>query len=573
MKATIKVLALLLVAVMMIGLFAGCNQTTTPTTNAPAGTTAGNAGNDGTTAAGTKELKKITVMVRNTTFGVDFDLNDFENTNIYPAYKALCEKYGLDITWQLVEEDQYKTAVTTTLAGGVDALPDIMFYSGGVDAQLIEAADAGMFLAIQDILEHSNGTAKAVYDSLPLYFAKNNLNGKTYWVGEYQEVWYQGRESGIGYGAPTGLNYREDFLAQLEGVAEPTTYETFKAYLLACQEKDVNHNGEVDEYLCVYVDKISRSSIQFFFGVPCQEFAIDLSTNKASTPWQHKNVREYLNALMELVDLGLIPADFIGAESGGSSMRAKNQCAAYAGYYCDNWSLASCPKYDGQTDFPNLIGIKPDTTVHPDAYLGHDAAPQIDVRVELFSAKCDIEAAARFLDMVTSDEYMHMLKWGTEGESFAYNAKGEEVYFEGSGDYAILLTNPMATTGRPLLSNGFVPELHKVFHAEEDEAICDTEAELKRYQDTFWWPVSYTNQPNAFMATPTAEETATLNALETEYLLLSSEIFMEIITGAIDINDDAQWATVIERLEEGGMLDILEVYQARHDRMIEAMNG
>ena len=29
-------------------------------------------------------------------------------------------------------------------------------------------------------------------------------DGKTYWVGEYQEVWYQGKKVDIGYGAPTG---------------------------------------------------------------------------------------------------------------------------------------------------------------------------------------------------------------------------------------------------------------------------------------------------------------------------------------------------------------------------------
>ena len=92
MKTTVRILSLLLVAVLMVGLFAGCQNSNPTTTGKP----------DGTTAAGKKELKKITVMVRNTTFGFDFDLNDFENTNVYPAYKAICEKYGLDIEWKLI---------------------------------------------------------------------------------------------------------------------------------------------------------------------------------------------------------------------------------------------------------------------------------------------------------------------------------------------------------------------------------------------------------------------------------------------------------------------------------------
>lgn len=559
MKTTVRILSLLLIAVLMIGLFAGCQEITPTTTGKP----------DGTTAAGKKEPKKLTVMVRNTTFGVDFNLNDFENTNVYPAYKAICEKYGLDIEWMLIEEDQYKTALTTTLAGKVEDMPDIIFYGSGVDAQLIETAEAGKFLAIQDILEHSDGTAKTIYNDLPLYFGKNNLNGKTYWVGEYAEIWYQGKTL-IGHGAPTGLNVREDFLSQLD-MDVPSTIDELKAYLQACQDNDVNHNGAKDEYLTGKLTSVTSSRINIFFGVPHQEFAIDLRTNTASTPWQHKNVRAFLNTLKEFIALGYIPADQVGGTTSDDVYLARNQTAAIGSYYCDNWSLLSCPKYEGQTDFPNLIGCTPDLTVHPDAFVGHDSAPQIDVRVQAFSSKCDIEAAARFLDMVTSDEYAHLLKWGTEGDSFYYDANGNEVYYEGAGEYS---TDPKTMNGRILLCNSFVPQLFQVFDASADEALCDTDAELKVYQDNFWWPVAYVNQPNAFLANPTAEETAILNEKQFDYEELSAEIFVSIIQGNIDINDDAEWQSkVIKPLEDAGMLEILQVYQNRHDRMMEFMNN
>ena len=558
MKTTVRILSLLLVAVLMVGLFAGCQNSNPTTTGKP----------DGTTAAGKKELKKITVMVRNTTFGFDFDLNDFENTNVYPAYKAICEKYGLDIEWKLIEEDQYETAITTTLAGKVEDMPDIIFYGGGVDAQLIEAAEGGRFLAIQDILEHSDGTAKGIYDNIPLYFGKNNMNGKTYWVGEYVPVTYNGKDTGIGMGAPTGLNVREDFLSQLN-MKVPSTIEELEAYLQACQDNDVNHNGQKDEYLTVSLNGISAASLQYFYGVPCQEFAIDLTTNTASTPWQHKNIKTFLNKLKEFIAKNYISVDQIGSTWNDDTYFARNQTAAYGSYYCDNWSLTSCPKYEGQTDFPNLIGIYPDKAAHPDAYLGHDAAPQIDVRVQAFTSKCDIEAAARFLDMVLSEEYNHMLKWGTEGDSFYYDADGKEVFCEGAGEYT---TDPQKMNGRLLLCNSFVPHLYTIFDATSDEAMCDTDAELQVYRESFWWPVSYTNQPNAFLANPTSEETIILNEKQLEYQALSEEIFVSILQGEIDINNDAEWQSkVIKPLEDAGMLEILEVYQNRHDRMMSTM--
>ena len=175
------------------------------------------------------------------------------------------------------------------------------------------------------------------------------------------------------------------------------------------------------------------------------------------------------------------------------------------------------------------------------------------------------------MDMVTSDEYAHLLKWGTEGDSFYYDADGKEVFYEGAGEYS---TDPQKMNGRMLLCNSFVPQLFQVYDASTDEAICDTDAEVKVYQENFWWPVAYVNQPNAFLANPTADETAILNEKQIAYEDLSAEIFVAIMRGEIDINNDAEWqSTVIKPLEDAGMLEILQVYQNRHDRMMEFMEN
>ena len=562
MKATVKVLALLLVAVMMIGMFAGCQEKIPETTAKPDGTTAAGTP-EGTTTAGKKEVKKLTLMADNSAMGSDFDLTRWTETNIYRRWTELCEKYAIEVEVQFIEHDQYKTVIQTTLAGGTAKMPDIIRTGVGVDGTVIDAANAGLFAPIQDILALSDGTASGVYGELPLYFKKNNLeDGKTYWVGEYQEVWYQGKKVDLGYGAPTGMNFRDDWAAVLN-METPDTIAEMEAFIQACQDNDMNKNGLKDEGFYCYLTSF-ESALTKFYGMPSSQFGVNLATKTIETPWEHKNVKDYLKKLIEWLDKGYIPQDCVGADSL-SKYRKANAVALYGGYFCDSWSLDGCVVPEGAAP-ANLCGIIPDTTVHPDAYMGHDAAPQIDVRTLAFNANVDKEAAARFLDMITSDEYMEMIIYGTEGETFDYDANGKPVWKD---EFAGNNYNPDSEhhLGREILSNGMIPELHKNFHAEEDEMLCDTDLELATYKEAFWIPVKYTNQPAAYLAVPTPEETEALALIETEYTTLAEEIFVSIILG--EINIDTEWEEkVIEPLKAAGMDEIKEIYQGRLDRML-----
>ena len=564
MKATVKVLALLLVAVMMIGIFAGCQKTPATTTEGkqPEGTTAAGTP-EGTTAAKELEPKTLKLMARATCMGSDYDLTRWEETNVYRRFKELCDAYKLTIEVQFIEEDQYKTVVQTTLAGGTESMPDVLYTGSGVNGTVIDAANAGLFAAIQDILEYSDGTASGVYAELPLYFKKNNLaDGKTYWVGEYQEVWYQGKKVDLGYGAPTGMNFRDDWAAVL-GMETPNTVAEMEAFIQACQDNDMNKNGIKDEGFYCYLTSF-ESALSKFYGLPAAQFGVNLANKKVETPWEHENVKDYLKKLIEWLDKGYIPGDCVGATSL-SKYRKANAVALYGGYFCDNWSLVGCEVPEGAAP-ANLCGIIPDTTVHPDAYMGHDAAPQIDVRTLAFNANVDKEAAARFLDIVTSDAYMELIIYGTEGETFDYDSNGKPVWkdeFAGNNYNA----ESEFKLGRTIMSNGICPELHKNFHAEEDEMLCDTDLELATYKEAFWIPVKYSNQPAAYLAVPTPEETEALTLIETEYTTLAEEIFVAILLKEIDI--DTEWdSKVIEPLKAAGMDEIKEIYQGRLDRML-----
>ena len=128
MKAITRVLALLLVAIMMIGMFAGCKQTPPTTTGAPAGTTAGK---DNTpTTVNKTNAHTLKVMVQNS-IGGSYDMNKIDELEIWTYAKELMAAYGVTLELQVVEKDQYGTAVQTTLAGGLAEMPDLIFVEGG----------------------------------------------------------------------------------------------------------------------------------------------------------------------------------------------------------------------------------------------------------------------------------------------------------------------------------------------------------------------------------------------------------------------------------------------------------
>ena len=566
MNATFKILALLLVAVMMIGIFSGCQNATPSTT--PAVTTSGE-DSDGTTVSDKKDVKKLTIMVMNSAGG-DFDLNNFSQTNVYTGYMALLEKYGLEIEWQIIEEDQYNTALTTTLASGLEEMPDAMFL-GGLDVNSkLSAVESGLFLPIQDVLEYSDGTAKKFYDEHPLYFGKNNYKGKTYWFGEYSVITMNGEPTALGMGAPTGMNLREDWLRALGMLDDiPNTIDEIESYILACQAADLNQTGVVDEYHVMYGDSISRSDgVKNYYGVPSGHFAVNLQTKQIETPWENANVKEYLKKLVDWINKGVISQDMIGATSA-STWRKNNKTASYSSYYCDNWSFVGCPVPDG-AEKCIIIGTFPDKSVHPNAYIGHDSVPQLDVRCFAFASDCDPEAAGRLMDMLISDEYNQLLYWGTEGDSFAFNSAGEKVHFEGSHLHTAPGSQPTSCTGRPLLSFGVFPEATNSVSIEQDIAECaETELMEYGYREGMKWDVVYPNQPAAFLAVPTQEESETLVELETDYTTIADEIYVQILMGQIDI--DTEWETkVMEPLKAAGLEQIKAIYQARLDRYFSA---
>ncbi len=566
MKATtLRVLALLLVAIMMVGMFAGCAQETPTTTAGNNNTTAG--GNNNTTT-GKKEIKELTIQMENGCGGeVDFKWA-MENTNVGPAITALLEEYGVKINWVPVETDQYGTFLTTTFAGGLAEMADIVYVGNGNLTLLQEAVEAELLLAIQDILEYSDGTAAAIYEAHPYYFGKNNLeDGKTYWIGEIQTVSYKGEELELGRAAPTTINVRTDWLETL-GMEVPNTLDELEAYIKACQDNDLNGNGLRDEIFCArWSGGWTRTGIEEYYGVSTNgNFPVNLKTGEVVATWKQDGIKDVIKKIQEWHAKGYIHAEaFVGGSS--STWQRNNMCAAVYTYSCDNWSADKWKEYEG-CENSALIACNPDLTVHPNAYVGHDGNPQLDVRNLCFAADADIEACARFLDCIASEEWATLMAYGVEGESYVI-VDGEYMPVGSAFDYTSPSSQPNATNGHSIVAQNAIPNVYKAFDCKDDSLQCATDEILAEYEKGLLeYEVVFANQEAAYLAVATEEELEILNEYGNDFATKSKEILMAVLTGQIDI--DTEWETkVIEPLKAAGMDELEAVYQARLTRYLE----
>ena len=589
-KNIMRVFALLLVAVMAIGVFAGC----APAETKPAGTTAAGtpAGTTAGTPAGTTGVEipdelELKVLVANDSKSWDF--HDREQYNDWAPFAKMCEDKNLTITWEIVEKDQYQNTLIGYMAGPKDDMPDAFWMDESVlsTALRVQLAGNGRLVALEDILPFSDGTAKAWYEAHPLYQKRTALDGKTYWIGEYQEVVWHGEPVPTGAGAPKGVTIRLDWYNKLVADGHwdatkgyPDTADEIQEFIHACQDNDVNQTGEVDEFMSgAYISDITGGVINNLYGVPRQRYGIDLSTGKVTAAWKAEGAKAMMTELIEWYNEGLLDERMVGASSGSTATRTGNNTAIYSTYFNDNWSFAKTVVPEG-ADPALIVGIIPDKTVHANAYIASDSAPTMDNRSLAFTSNLSHPAAAAALvDIVTSDEFGVLMMWGTPITDDKGKDSTTGTYFiNADGNYEFTNVNmgtgngdSYMTFGANLMGYYILPRVGNVYDLVEDEYTCNVDPSgemLKAFmtaRDESKWTLGYPDQPNAYFAVPTDEETMLLSQYESDFKALSMEIFYDLITGERSIDD---WDAIIAELEDAGMSDMEAVYQARFDRFL-----
>lgn len=550
MKGLKKTLAVLMAAALLTAV-AGCSNPTASSVGT--GSQSSGASGDGSTA----EKHTFTAMVSESN-NQYCRFADRDKYVVWQELNKIFEAKGLEIVFDIVQEDQYKTVLATSLASS-DDLAEYVSLSTADDAMLISCIENGMFLPINDFIENGDGTAKAFLDKYDQAYKKASYSdGKMYWMPAIQETYYDGKLAST----CTNVLIRYDWVQQL-GIDVPETLEDFTNYLKACQEKDLNGNGLKDEYYVASWKDFS-SGLPQWFGLPNSRFGLSTNDGKVISSWEQPGVKDYFRYVQMLLDEGLTSVDYIACDGAVTdAANANNQTAALSSYCMQGWlePEVNVPEGAAAANYVSLMPIQGSEDATP---VSNIEPPQLtDWRHAAFTKNLkDEEAASIFLDVLYSDKFEELNAWGVEGVTYEVKDGIRVLIGDATGADWEAASLSGECSGSNIWGYAF-PVIRFSDMENEIEVISPEKGEAQR--EVIDYPDTMVDNMKAYMAVPTAEENEILTKYEATYEALSREIGVKLYKGEIDI--DTEWdSKVIQPLKEGGMDELLKVYQARADR-------
>ena len=482
---------------------------------------------------------------------------DWNEVGEYSAFKTLqgwLDEAKLDVEWEVIAAEQYPVILQTRLASGND-LPDIVKVHTLDDAALLALAEQGLIIPINEIIDkYSAGPAREAFNKTfpsvrPLTTAED---GNMYWFCNVQNKYYGDNNDANG---SFSILYRRDWADALE-IDEPENLEEFTQMLRDFRTKDANGNGQQDEIL--FIDPSSfRTGIAQWFDLATGTIALDPQQNKIVTPWKNPNVKAYFAYLNSLVNEGILDPAVAGNYELLTQKRAENKIAAMWDYTNAMWNeptvqaIAPDALYAPLMPLPAVDGVEPASMSEPGQMVWERYAVTKDCK--------DLEAVARLLDIVYSEDYATLTAFGEEGVNFTYDEEGVMVSCGLSGDE---LREQRIAEGA-MLWNGVLPRVQSV-DMRQQVATCD---DYKRDVTLALidYDKKYPDQLNNFLALPTKEESERINELQANLDTASQELATKLTLGQIPLSDLEK---EVEKLDELGLSELLEIAQARYDRYL-----
>lgn len=482
---------------------------------------------------------------------------DWNEVGEYSAFKTLqgwLDEAKLDVEWEVITAEQYPVILQTRLASGND-LPDIVKVHTLDDAALLALAEQGLIIPINEIIDkYSAGPAREAFNKTfpsvrPLTTAED---GNMYWFCNVQNKYYGDNNDANG---SFSILYRRDWADALE-IDEPENLEEFTQMLRDFRTKDANGNGQQDEIL--FIDPSSfRTGIAQWFDLATGTIALDPQQNKIVTPWKNPNVKAYFAYLNSLVNEGILDPAVAGNYELLTQKRAENKIAAMWDYTNAMWNeptvqaIAPDALYAPLMPLPAVDGVEPASMSEPGQMVWERYAVTKDCK--------DLEAVARLLDIVYSEDYATLTAFGEEGVNFTYDEEGVMVSCGLSGDE---LREQRIAEGA-MLWNGVLPRVQSV-DMRQQVATCD---DYKRDVTLALidYDKKYPDQLNNFLALPTKEESERINELQANLDTASQELATKLTLGQIPLSDLEK---EVEKLDELGLSELLEIAQARYDRYL-----
>lgn len=442
-----RLLAILLAALMLITLFAGCaNDAGTKKPNA--GTSTGgntdkdeNSGSaDDSDAPEEVEPMKLTFMQEegNIVSYTEALQADYATLR-YLDEQALAQN-NLVVERTAVLQDAYATTLNAYLAG--NTLLDGFYSSSNYlpDDSFIQQVTAGRFAELDEVLTHSMGVAKELLSpggSVTYIRALGLMEDGTWYRmgqpdgnGSYLDLDHDDVDYINNWPLHTWYNLaiRKDWLDKC-GLTMPQTTEEFKNALVAFQDNDCNGNGSRDERAFLGIgmsngEVIFSNGVAQWFGLPVSNFAMDPATGKIENAVEGEGYVPFVTYMKELYDAG------VAYTNEGNAWRysvnvAANTAAVHV-QYPERMMQASCEtatgdanaQYDQMPIIQALEGVKP-------VIIGQSSTAS-NGGIS-FRAEANPDAVAAYLDFIYGETFYMTLMYGLEGYGYEYDTDGNFV--------------------------------------------------------------------------------------------------------------------------------------------------
>ena len=568
-----RILALLLAAVMLLGVFSACASSPSGTPQQPDQdqTQPDDAADSSPGAAAVISDEKDPSLTRPVLTDTEAPKNwlceekttlsvstyDAVNSTYLPPsndlwfWQTLEDYTNVHIEWEVSSIAGYDDVVNTKLSAGVD-LADIVVSNNTRATK--NAGDNGVFVDLAPYWDTCFTNTQAYFDSMgaDLVSVITNPNGAIYGIPNTQNP----TEGHITF------CYNTQWLEEL-GEDVPTTLEEFTDLLYKFKEAgDLNHNGLSDEVILTSsgVDCLG-SVLGNAFGLEQYEGwdAFDADENGVVYPeYTTDNMRDYLTYLNQLYADGILDAEICYMGMDQLSEKIANDRVGcfvfYSGFAigygvltpkgledplaeCFTLGLPLASEYNGNEGY----------FVRRTVAYGNSGAS--------VSADCEnVELACKWLDVMYADPYIMWIRaYGKEGETYELDENGDVQlitgeYGEWDPGYLGIgqISLPFIQTTEELLSDKLIYDWY-----------LDEYAQLRSCK----WISASVPKVSIF-----SEEEAELRDMcNSETLTYWYESRDKFITGMSDIRTD--WDNYVQTINSMGLGTLTQVWQMVYDRL------
>ena len=465
-------------------------------------------------------------------------------------FQRLEEETNLHIDWTNYSSD-FAEKRNLDIASG--DLPDAIFNAAAGDYDLLNWAESGVIVPIEDLIEDYMPNLKKIFDENPEYRQMSTApDGHIYsmpWIEELGE----GKESIHTVNGMAWIN--KEWLDNL-GLEMPQTTDQLMTVLEAFKTQDPNGNGEADEIPFSFINNGGNEDLKFLMGafglgdnddhlVVDNDGQVQFTANKEG----YKEAIKYFN---EMNNKGLIDKETF--EQDWNTYVAKGKEHKYGVYF--TWDKANITGADDSYDvLPVLAG--PDGTKHVTRTNGMGFSRD---RFVITSANKNLELTARWIDKMYEPLQSVQNNWGTYGDEAQANI------FESKD--GMLKHLPLEGTApgelRQKTEAGGPLAVLDSYYGTVTTMPDDAKWRLDLMHDTYLPYITEDNiYPRVFLE---KEETDRLAKIETDMWDYIYRKRAEWITGG---KIDEEWEEYLAELERVGLEEWIQIKQTGYDNFLK----